>query len=50
MRGTLGNIQLISQGLHLHATGITSEAFEKAERAFDLTAGHENVLKNLRRF
>ncbi|MNM73592.1 hypothetical protein D3C81_853270 [compost metagenome] len=38
--GALGDIQLFGQGLQGQPAGFAGEAFEKAERTFDLTAGH----------
>ncbi|MNY41415.1 hypothetical protein D3C86_1762260 [compost metagenome] len=38
--GALGNVQLLCEGLHGQPVGVAGEAFEKAQRAFDLTACH----------
>ncbi|MNZ86194.1 hypothetical protein D3C78_1050110 [compost metagenome] len=50
MGRTLGDVQLLCQGLHRQATGIAGEAFEHTENTFDLTAGHGRFHAKFARF
>ncbi|MNP03888.1 hypothetical protein D3C76_957860 [compost metagenome] len=45
MRGALGNLQALGEGLQRQAARLAGKAFQKTEGAFDLTTSHDERVR-----